>query len=452
MLASTTHFQSLTTVRGRRVPLRNRMLVWLLMIPVVYFAVQGLFSFFEMGGDARGFLGKVIIPGVAYSIVLCAVLSQLRNVLRLLLEMRWFAVLALVTILSALWSQDPLRSATTGFLYLLDTLFAFYICARFDPEQQMTFFMIGGATVAGLGLLVIAMFPQFGLDDTARTPGAWRGIFSTRTGNALMMSFLISPALVLGRKAFNYRRFLFLILLSTIILKAQVASAILVLTAFCIFLLILRHSYRIRSRSLGALTLVGLPVIAVAVSFGSFYLPSIFKALGRDPTLTGRTAIWASLSRSVAKQPLLGYGYHAFWLGLNGESAHAILASHWVFGYAHNGVLEVILQIGFVGLALFLVTFAQALRNAWTCYRRDRSPETEWYMSILVLTILYNISEETLLWPSSLLSILYIVACTGLANTAKRLRAEKSDDLLSKTRKTAVRLGKEKMSDLSLAG
>ena len=107
--------------------------------------------------------------------------------------------------------------------------------------------------------------------------------------------------------------------------------------------------------------------------------------------------------------------------GLNGESANLILATHWVFGYAHNGMLEILLQLGFVGLVAFLITFVQAARNAWACFRRERSIGVEWYTGILFLTLLYNIDEATVLFPNNLQSIMYVLACCGLALAANAL-------------------------------
>ena len=77
----------------------------------------------------------------------------------------------------------------------------------------------------------------------------------------------------------------------------------------------------------------------------------------------GRTDIWVLVMRSIAKRPLLGYGYYAFWQGLKGESGNIIVAAHWVFGYAHNGVLEIWLQLGLVGTALSFVTLFQAIEK-----------------------------------------------------------------------------------------
>ena len=66
---------------------------------------------------------------------------------------------------------------------------------------------------------------------------------------------------------------------------------------------------------------------------------AIMYALGKDPTMTGRTVLWAGYPPD---QPsLLGYGYMAFWQGLNGPSRYLALELNWpALGGSENGVLE----------------------------------------------------------------------------------------------------------------
>ena len=126
--------------------------------------------------------------------------------------------------------------------------------------------------------------------------------------------------------------------------------------------------------------------------------------------------------RSIAKRPLLGYGFYAFWLGMKGESARLIVGTHWVFGYAHNGFLEIWLQLGLVGVVVFFITLFQAIKNAWFCLRRGCPPGVQWYIGIIALTLVYNVDESTVLWPIDLLTVLYMVACCGLAMAARQIR------------------------------
>lgn len=75
-------------------------------------------------------------------------------------------------------------------------------------------------------------------------------------------------------------------------------------------------------------------------------------AVGRDPTLTDRTKIWDMLLK-MHTNPLMGTGYESLWLGPRLD---------WIwsqgFGHlneAHNGYLEVYLNLGLIGLCLLCI-------------------------------------------------------------------------------------------------
>ena len=60
-------------------------------------------------------------------------------------------------------------------------------------------------------------------------------------------------------------------------------------------------------------------LVAAMVGFSMFALffdssGDIVQDLGRNPTLTGRTAIWDAVL-PLAGNPLIGTGYESFWLG-----------------------------------------------------------------------------------------------------------------------------------------
>ena len=77
------------------------------------------------------------------------------------------------------------------------------------------------------------------------------------------------------------------------------------------------------------------------------------ELIGKDPTLTGRTEIWAYIIKDIWMKPLLGWGYHVFWLETNPAALEISEAVHWVVSTAHNGLLELLLDVGVFGAALF---------------------------------------------------------------------------------------------------
>jgi len=126
---------------------------------------------------------------------------------------------------------------------------------------------------------------------------------------------------------------------------------------------------------------------------------SMAEAVGKDPTLTDRTKIWAFLL-SMHTNPIIGVGYQSFWLGPR-------LETFWEFSglghinEAHNGYLEAYLELGIVGVSLLVWFLISSYRSLW---RRARSPGSFALLGVtLWLALLfYDMSEagfeNTLLW------------------------------------------------------
>jgi len=145
--------------------------------------------------------------------------------------------------------------------------------------------------------------------------------------------------------------------------------------------------------------------------------------LGKDPTISGRVPLWASAMLSVLKRPLLGYGYASFWTGMRGESLNIFTTTRFETYQAQNGILEIWLELGVVGVIMVVITLLSALKNAFTCFQHGHTDVVNWYIGVIALTICYNIDETFLATAHSIPWLLYIVACCGLAIEAKKLRA-----------------------------
>ena len=99
--------------------------------------------------------------------------------------------------------------------------------------------------------------------------------------------------------------------------------------------------------------------VTYAVLFYGLGLSGAFAgAVGRT-SLSGRDEIW-ELVLSQSTNPLLGAGYESFWLG---PRLDWIWSTGWRINGAHNGYLEVYLNLGFVGVFLVLLVMAAVYRN-----------------------------------------------------------------------------------------
>ena len=113
------------------------------------------------------------------------------------------------------------------------------------------------------------------------------------------------------------------------------------------------HSKPVKRRPALLTVLIPLGIcgyLLLAVGFGVDVSAVVAEAVGRDPTLTDRTKIWAFVL-GMHTNPLVGAGYESFWLGPR-------LEYFWQYSglghinEAHNGFLEVYLNLGIIGLSL----------------------------------------------------------------------------------------------------
>ena len=88
-----------------------------------------------------------------------------------------------------------------------------------------------------------------------------------------------------------------------------------------------------------------------------------------DPTkLTGRLPIWTQAFNEFTKQPILGFGYGAFWT--MGRLAEFERPNGWALFHSHSTYLESLLNLGMVGFALGLITLAVVFHRSMTLRRQ----------------------------------------------------------------------------------
>jgi O-antigen ligase len=99
-------------------------------------------------------------------------------------------------------------------------------------------------------------------------------------------------------------------------------------------------------RGIGSYVVVGILTFTILeLSFN--FSEVLIQGAGRDTTLTGRTDLWQSVLK-MNTNPLIGAGFESFWLG----ERLTKLWEEFFFrpNQAHNGYLEIYLNLGWVGL------------------------------------------------------------------------------------------------------
>jgi exopolysaccharide production protein ExoQ len=149
-------------------------------------------------------------------------------------------------------------------------------------------------------------------------------------------------------------------------------------------------------------TAVALPLFALLIDS----LGILVHLLGRSETLTGRTTIWKAVL-SMHTNPLLGTGFESFWLGSRLETVWNMSVQG--IQEAHNGYIELYLNLGWIGLFLLGWLIVSGYRDA-VAGIRAHSQESRLRMAFLIAALIFSLTEAgfrmlTPIWFAFLLAI-----------------------------------------------
>ena len=278
-----------------------------------------------------------------------------------------------------------------------------------------------------LGLVLVperAMHTAFDLIEPEHA-GSWRGVYAHKNGAGAAMGMFIIVGLFwagMGQRLLGWA----VVILAGVFLaftnsKTSLAMtpAVLGLTWACT-LFPSRHWHRF--------VLLGPLALLLVATVGSVLSPaigSVIASLATDPTYTGRTEIWAFAVDNIAKKPITGFGYGAFWESVYyGGGADA---TTWVNRAtdAHDGYLNTALESGLPGLAFTVWWLVLApLADLETRLRargngtRGIDPLAMLFLRMWLFTLMVAVFESVFYQATNALFFLLAVGVLGLRFSA----------------------------------
>ena len=365
---------------------------------------------------AVGIGSQLLINGL----ILMLTLRHAPRLFARLSSLQFAGALAAFAVLSSAWSQDPVLSMRRAIPFGLAAVFGLYLAVRHPLRRQLEVLETVFLLLAVGSVLLALGFPRLGLDASTGHQGNWQGVFTQK--NACGRAMVFATAVVLAQGQLTLRRtaslLLFLAVLGMSGSRGAWGIEALLLLLACCHALLTRFA---RPSRLGLATLVLTCAVTLA-GLAKLYLPVLASLVGRDPTLTGRTVIWAQVWLSILKRPWFGYGFSAFWRGTRGASFDVAVALKFVLFHAHNGFLEIWLDLGAAGLLLFLLSYLRGWHKLWPLLASKQVEEFTagaWPVYVLVLIAAYDLDENTLLSFNGLFWVLYVQALASIDLAAK---------------------------------
>jgi exopolysaccharide production protein ExoQ len=403
------------------------LLGWVISIPLLFFATDGTlipetgdvaYRATATEGGGGSFAHQV---GLAIVFFICAVLifSRLSAVSSVSQRMKAVVAYPILALASSLWSLQPQQSIVSGVILLLFTLFVLYFGTSFETQHQFELLVLAGGLALALSIMVVVFVPAMGAGEEG-----WRGIFGHKQNCAGAATLLLVTG-IHWRPSGIYQRMFRVIYVAMCILLIVMSKS---RTGWGLALMALSLSggiwflQRLAAKDALFVTLLAIPVLGGVAYLGLLAAPLILSGIGKDPTLSQRTIIWAAVWHEIVRHPLLGYGYKGFWTGLKGASLNVVLTSGWVLAQAQNGVLDTWVQLGVSGVLLIILTVGQAVRNGARCFRGSgQDSYVRWCIVVIVCALAYNIGESSL-GMVSLVWFFFLLACVGLNETAGAMR------------------------------
>lgn len=380
----------------------------------------------EMSLDASPDLSPVtsIVSFGIYALVTFSLMFYLPELPAMLLQARMVLCLPVLALLSVAWSQDPsltLRRAVV--LLVVSSIGACF--GSIYSMQELSKLVTVSAFIICVGTFLMAPVEPGVVRDSLNV-GAWKGLFTHKNAQGVFMALALVSAVHSRFERYPWFRYVTIFLTGLLLLLSRSSTSLLaVIITFAV--LPLWKLTRVPIRQV-VLAMASFALVAGAAAFViSHYSTELAGVFGKDTTLTGRTELWVLILQSIARRPILGYGYNAFWLGMKGESLSIIAASGWVVYHAHNGLLDVLLGLGIVGGVLFLFTFAKMIAMIISHTRNSGATLGElWPASFLILLTVINCTESLLLSANTIFWLLYVAIYANISRRAAFTAAAQS--------------------------
>lgn len=314
------------------------------------------------------------------------------------------AALTTVIVASATWSIATRRSAEQGLMLALGTAAFLLAGARFSPARALG--AVWGALGVGSGLSIAAgaLDWRFAIDRN----GDLAGIYFNRNSLGAVAALGVLTSVILGwlmarrwHRSGEPRQVAALIGVSAggvihagvWMRSGSLTPAFAVVTAAVVVGLVIMSTRPGPRRHLRRRVAAGLSAATGAVVIGALVARAPLTGfLGRSPTFSGRTEIWAEVLQAWQRRPVTGFGFMAVWFD---PDIRAGLAQRRrdVFE-AHSGYLEVLVGTGMVGaVALAAVIVVAVVMLIRRVRPSGGDPLAVWFVAVVAFVLAANLGE-----------------------------------------------------------
>ncbi len=362
----------------------------------------------------------VMVQAAIYGLAVFLILSRLKRWIAAALRAWPIWLMLVLQFCSVAWSIEPTLTLRKSVLEFATLAIGVYLGERYSIAEFADLLMEGFVVAMGAIMVLLVVARKFVLD--AEQHNALKGLAQNKNGFGFYIGLTVALAVLSRYERFKWLRYCWLFLATAMLLLSRsgtsVAAAVIILATLPFWSIV-----RLPGKQFFAANMIVLSFLGFVSFFAATNTEFLLRLLGKDATLTGRTAVWKQLVFAIEHRPWLGYGYGAFWTGLRGESLDVVITSGWIVPSAHNALLELWLSVGVPGILVTVFLLwkysAMSIRHIrWTAGRMAL-----WPIACVLFILVHGFGESEFIFDSSFACVLFTVLYTSLALEGKPLPA-----------------------------
>jgi O-antigen ligase len=334
-------------------------------------------------------------------------------------------------VLSVFWSVAPDSTIEESKALVRATLFGAYLATRYTPKEQMQLLTWVIGLSAFPSLVVGVALPSYGTQIVNHVT-AWKGIFTFKQYLARTMTIGSMVLLLTILDSRKYRWVMLAMLSVTVVLnllstsKTGLGVFVLSICSLPLYKVVKQKNYKQQTFLLIIVLILSTGIAVLILSNREFIVVDV---MGKDLELNGRSEVWTLAIQKGLEQPWLGYGYAGFW---SSEASDFVLLNSWAElrssgtrMHAHSGYIDLFLQLGWLGILLFMVSLLIVFIKIFSLLYLTKKIEYFWMLQMILIILFFNYTELITFLTPSIWWIYYVSISLSTAVELRRIKREK---------------------------
>ena len=336
----------------------------------------------------------------------------------------------MLCLLSTFWSVDAAGSLRNALQLCFTAAFGIVIGRTLEPRvvlRTLAASMFVCVLVSAINVFV-EVVPAWSQDDFIGASAYLVGVYNQKNLFGYVLCLLAWSALYVGLEKGRYGIVIGIIVAIVMVpfVRATGSSTAAILYAL-ILTMPLFHFMLHATRSLLATAVLGMTVLIlgfVVIGFaGTSIVDLVLEAVGKDASLTGRTAMWDIAFKQLSQYPFTGVGYQVFWSDPAFVTSVALIQAT-VFESVtnfHNAFIEAAVGTGILGALALVMLPASVFFMSLERLSSSPTPLATGTCYLVVVLVTRTFVEASLAFQHQLDFLLLSVLATSLGSSTRKV-------------------------------